>query len=85
MIARYTQDRHTQMSKHAADVLVPGRVILNEIAGDEDNIRWPRRRALRVGKRGLERGQCCYPAQGFRFAPVQVRIGELNEAQTSHD
>jgi hypothetical protein len=64
---------------------VSARVVLHEIAGDEYNIRRPCRRLLRVGKRSLERGQRCDPAQCFRLAPVEVRVGELYEAQNAHD
>jgi hypothetical protein len=60
-------------------------VVLHEIAGDEYNIRRPCRRLLGVGKRGLERGQRCDAAQCFRLAPIEVRIGELDEAQNAHD
>jgi hypothetical protein len=38
-----------------------------------------------VGKRGLERGQCGDPAQCFRLAAIEVRVGELDEAQNAHD
>jgi hypothetical protein len=73
------------MSKHATDVHVAAGIVLHEIAGDEYNIGRPGRGLPRIGKRGLERGECCDPAQGFRLAPVKVRVGELNDAQNTHD
>ena len=84
MIPGYTQDWHSQMSKHPADVHIAARIVLHEIAGDENNFRGPCRGLLRIGKRSLERGQCCDSAQGFRLAPIQVRVGELDEAQNAH-
>jgi hypothetical protein len=66
-------------------VCISARVVLHEIARDEYNFRRPGRGLLGVGKRGLERGQCCDTAQCFRLAPIEVRIGELDEAQNAHD
>lgn len=67
------------------NVRVSARVVLHEIAREEYNIRRPRGGLLRIDKRGLERGKCCNPAQSFRLARVEVRVGELDEAQNAHD
>jgi hypothetical protein len=85
MIARYAQHWHPKGPEHATNMCISAWVVLHQIARDEYNFRRPRRGLLRVGKRGLERGQRCYTAQCFRLAPIEVRIGELDEAQNAHD
>ena len=79
VVAGQAQHRHSEGGEQPAEMRVAGRVVLHEVAGNQYGIGRPRVR-LRMGKRRRERGQCSYPTQGFRLAPVKVRVGKLNQS-----
>ena len=62
---------------------VAGGIVLDDVAGDEYGVDWPVAR-LRVSEGVSERRRRLYPAQGFGFAAVQMRIGKLYETQQAH-
>src|SRR6185312_2378910 len=79
VIAWQAEHRQPESPEQPAEMRVPGRIVLNEIARHEHRIRRPLA-LLRVGERCLERGQRCNATQQLTLAPVKVRVGEVSQA-----
>ncbi len=83
VVSGKAQHRDAEISKQASEIGVPGRIVLDDIAGDQHRIHRPVTHSG-ARKRALERGQRLHAAQGLCRAPVQVRVGELEKAQDAH-
>ena len=84
VIAGQAQHRQPQRTKQAAEVRVSRRVILHEITGHQQRIRWPVART-RVGQRRGQRRQRRHSTQRFVFVAVEVRVGKVSQTHCAHD
>jgi hypothetical protein len=80
VVAGNAENRCAERAEQAAKMRVAGRVVLHDVAGDEQRVYRPVA-APREGERALERRHGLHATQGTRFAAVKMRIGKLYETQ----
>jgi len=80
MVARHAVHRLTQGAELLPDVGIPARLVVHQVAGQQDHV-GSSVLAPRRGERRLERGQRGDAAQLTVRGPVQVQIGELDDAE----
>ena len=83
VVARNAQHGLAEARKDPAEVFVAGRVVLHEIAGDEDCVA-DGQVARRVGKRTFEGFEGIHTAQGARGIAEQMGIRELDDSDCTH-
>jgi hypothetical protein len=83
VIAGNAQHRQPERAEQAAEVRVAGRVILHDVAGDEQRIRRPVAR-LRASECRHERRQSSHAAQRPAAIAVEMRVGKVCEAYDGH-
>ena len=83
VIAGNAQYGFAEAREQAAEMFVAARVVLHEIAGDQDGIA-DGEMARRVGKRALQRLEGIHAAQRARDVAKQMGVRELDDSDCTH-
>ena len=84
VVAGQAQHRGAKIGEQTTEVGIAARVILHDVAGNQECIGRPLVGA-RVRERRLECRQCLHPTQRLVLIAVQVRVGEMRDAHNAHD